>query len=196
MVLSKRERYVGIGATAAIALFALDRLLITPYFARMADVTTRRDSATAQRVDADSLFHRQRRAQKIWKELQQGGLEVNNSQAESQALRAVLGWADDAGLELTALKPERPSQEGSFEVIGFDATGNGSLRSVSRLLYSLETARIPVRVNEVRIKPRKEGTDDLTVSLSVSALCKPPAPADKPSSVAPPAAAASIGGAS
>ncbi len=42
------------------------------------------------------------------------------------------------------------------------------------MLWSLETAKIPLRLNEVRIKPRKDDTDDLSVSVNVSALCKPP----------------------
>ncbi len=45
------------------------------------------------------------------------------------------------------------------------------MRAASRLLWSLETASIPVRVTEMHITPRKEGTDDLSVQLSISTLC-------------------------
>ena len=49
-----------------------------------------------------------------------------------------------------------------------------------KLLWSLETATIPVRVNDMQVTPRREGTDDLTIRLSVSALCMPPDAGAKP----------------
>lgn len=176
MAFTKRERWVGIGTVAAIALFGIDRFVVTPYETRMDELAKARETASGQLSDAALVFSNQRRAEKIWKALQEGGLEVNASQAESQALHSLLAWAEESGVTLTALKPERPTQEGSFDVISFDVTGNGSMRTISRMLWSLETARIPLRLNEVRIKPRKDDTDDLSVSVNVSALCEPPEP--------------------
>jgi hypothetical protein len=49
------------------------------------------------------------------------------------------------------------------------------MRSIARLTWALETAQIPVRVNEMTITPRKEGTDDLQIQLSVSTLSTPEA---------------------
>ncbi len=59
-------------------------------------------------------------------------------------------------------------------MISIDLTADGSMRAISRLLWSLETAKIPLRLSEVRIKPHKDDSDDLSVSVNVSALCKPP----------------------
>jgi hypothetical protein len=106
--------------------------------------------------------------------MQKGGLKVDPSQAESQALHAVLDWAGAADLNLASLKPERTSQEGKFQVISFSVTGNGSTPAIARLLWAMETATIPVRVNDMQITPRREGTDDLSVRFSISALCLPP----------------------
>ncbi len=112
MAFSNRERWVGIGAAAAIALFGLDRLVLSPYSARMEELAAARDKASGQLSDAALVFSNQRRAAKIWKALQEGGLEVNASQAESQALHALLAWADESGVTLTALKPEHPLRKG------------------------------------------------------------------------------------
>ncbi len=191
MVISKRERYVGIAAIAAAALLGLDSYLLTPYLTQRDAIAAGRDDAKRRLSEADSLFERQRRLRDLWAEMQRGGLKVNPSQAESQALQAVLDWAQGAGVELAALKPERSTQEGKFQVISFNVTGNGSMASISRLLWSLETASIPVRLNDMQITPRKEGTDDLSVRLSVSALCMPPEADAKPERIS---AAASLRG--
>ena len=176
MVLSKRERYIAIGVGAAIGLLLLDRIVLTPFDERSRAVRTARDEVAQRNADAELLFGRQHKLRTIWDELQKGGLKLNQSQAESQALQAILDWARAAGVELAGLKPERTTQEGQFQVISFNVTGTGSMASVSRLVWALETATIPVRVNEMQVTPRREGSDDLSVRLSVSALCMPPQP--------------------
>lgn len=178
MAFSNRERLVGIGAVAAIALFGFDRLVWTPYATHMADLAQQLEAAKADKSKADLLFSQERQARKIWTALQQGGLELNDSQSQSQALHAINAWADQSGVHHLSLKPERTSQEGGFDVISIDMTADGSMQTISRLLWSLETAKIPLRLNEVRIKPHKDDSDDLSVSVNVSALCKPP-PAEK-----------------
>jgi len=174
MALSKRENLIAVGACAAVALLGLDHFVWTPYVDQRSAVVTQRAVATQQMTDAVTLFQRQRNLRKVWSELQMGGLKVDTSQAASQEQHALNAWAEGAGVSLAALKAERPAQEGPFQVIGFDVTGTGSMRAISRLIWSLETATIPVRINEVQISPRREGTDDLSVRLSVSALCMPP----------------------
>ena len=58
-------------------------------------------------------------------------------------------------------------------IAGFGTT----MLSIANLLWSMETATIPVRVNDLQILPRKEGTNDLTLQLTVSTLCLLPEPA-------------------
>jgi hypothetical protein len=180
VVISKRERYIAIGAVAAAVLLGLDSYVLTPYFDQRSAIASEREQTIRRLSEADSLFGRQRRLQGIWTDIQRGGLKGNPSQAESQALQAVLDWAKASGVELAALKPERTTQEGKFQVISFSVTGTGSMAAVSRLLWSLESATIPVRVNDMQITPRKEATDDLSVRLSVSTLCMPPDSDAKP----------------
>src|SRR3954464_240602 len=168
MVLSKREKYIGLGVAAAVGL-ALDSFALPPYIARRDAIAAGRADAAQQLSDAATLLQRQHNLRTIWTELQKGGLKVNPSQAESQTIQAVIDWAKAAGVELAALKPERSSQEGQFQVISFNVTGTGSTQAVSKLLWSIETATIPVRVNDMQVTPRREGTDDLSIRLSVSA---------------------------
>jgi|KBSMisStandDraft_5_1062788.scaffolds.fasta_scaffold734828_2 hypothetical protein len=180
MVLSKREKYIGLATAAAVALLALDSFALTPYVARRDAIAAGRADAVRQLSDAASLTERQTKLRPIWTELQKGGLKVNPSQAESQTIQAVIDWAKAAGIELAALKPERSSQEGQFQVISFNVTGTGSMQAASKLLWSIETATIPVRVNDMQVTPRREGTDDLSIRLSVSALCMPPTADNSP----------------
>ena len=175
--LSKRERYIAIGVIAAVGIFVLNQFLLTPYTDARAAMRADRDRVDTQLADAERLMAKQKALAPIWADIQKNGLKTDRGRAESQAQQAVLDWAKSAGVNVASVKPERDQQQNQFQIIGFHVTGNGTMLSLSKLLYSIETAKIPVRLNDLQIAPRKEGTDDLTMQISVSTLALMPEPA-------------------
>ena len=98
MILSKRERYIGIATTAVVALLALDRFVFTPLMERRTQV---QNDITLAQLDLDRatlLFNNSRSVNKRWGEMLDGGLKTDASAAESQVLPAVNEWAREAGL--------------------------------------------------------------------------------------------------
>jgi hypothetical protein len=45
---------------------------------------------------------------------------------------------------------------------------------VARLLWRVQTATIPIKVTELQISARKEGTDDLSFQVRTSTVYAPP----------------------
>ena len=174
MILSKRERYIAIGSAAAIGLLVVNWLVLDPYAEQNERTHADLSSVNSKLNQAEVTFAAQKRLQGIWSEMQAGGLKADASQAESEALNAIIELTQYSGVTLTVLKPERTTTEGKFQVIAFSVTASGSMRQISQLIYNLETATIPVRVTELQLTPRHEGTDDLSVRLSVSTLCMLP----------------------
>ena len=167
--LSKRERYIAIAVAAAVLIFLLDQFLLTPYTTLRTDVLNERDTVTKQLVDADRLFQQQREKTKTWKDLS-NAIKSNRSLAESQAQQAILDWARVAGANVGSFKPERDITQNGLQVISFHVNCTGSNISLAKLLWSIETATIPIRVNDVQIVPRKEGSDDLNLQMGISTL--------------------------
>ncbi|MGA3066688.1 MAG: GspMb/PilO family protein [Tepidisphaeraceae bacterium] len=173
MVLSKREKYAGIGAIAAVALLLLDQFVLSPYFDQLDTVSQATDKAVRQISDNADLVAKQIKLEKVWTEMQNGGLQVDESKADSQAQLAMLQWAQRANMVVTALKTEHVAQEKAFEVLSYDITVTGSTPGLARLIWAFETATIPLRVNEIQISSRPENTDNLTVRMNVSTLSLP-----------------------
>jgi len=173
VVLSKREKHIGLATIALVAVVGLYGLVLSPYLDRRQAVAQDLDRATQQLADANVLFDRQAQLQKIWRQMQQGGLSADESRAESQAQHALVDWAQWAGVALDTRGPGRPTQEDKFQVISFNITGTGSTAAITRLLWALETATIPIRVNDMQITARREGTDDLMIRFSMSTLAMP-----------------------
>ncbi len=173
-MMSKREKRMGIIAGIVIGALALDSTVISPLEARRKEANDRIADATAALVRADQLFQNDLRARRIWKELSGDSLRPDASTAESQVLNAARRWAQDAGLTLTSLKPERSEREQGFVKITVRATGTGSLRRVARFLYSVQNADIPIRVSDIQIDSRNPLSDELSIQLGLATIYLPP----------------------
>jgi hypothetical protein len=179
MTMSKRERYVGIAAAAVVGLLLVDQVLVTPLLARWTSADERIELATIERNGADDLIFASERANRQWSSMIGGQLQRDASEAESQVLSSVREWAQEAGMTLSSLKPERTEKEKDFYKITFRATGGGGMSQIGRFLHRLETASVPVRVTDVTITSRKSGTDELGIQLGIATSYLAPEAADK-----------------
>ena len=191
MILSQREKYIGIGAIAVVVLLGLDRYALTPLMTARQEVNAKVREATAEHERADRLFKTAKRLGPRWNQMVAGGLQSDVSEAESQALHSLRDWASEARVNLSSLKPERVDKLKKYHSINFRATGTGTMDSISKLLYRIQTSRVPMRVTDLQITSRREGTDDLSLQLGVSTIFLAPDP-QKPATPALPAASASL----
>ncbi|HUT56433.1 MAG TPA: hypothetical protein VNA25_01010 [Phycisphaerae bacterium] len=177
MILSRRERLIMAATLIAGVALVLDRYAVTP-------LLDARDAAEAQKQGlldemdrARGLLAHERRLSPEWRAMTAAGLRRDPTEAESQVLHAVGDWAREAGLRLSSLKPDRVPAKKHLQEINFQATGTGSMNAVARFLWRVETAGIPIRLKELQLGSRKEGTDDLTLQLRLSTIYQAGQPA-------------------
>ena len=170
MILSKREHYIVVTAIAALALLVADRYVLTPILSHRARMETKIQSLTGEMERAATLFSWKGLMTRKWNEMIAGGLKTDPAEAESQVLHAMRDWAQEAGLTLWSMKPERLDREDDLREIMFQAAATGPMSAVSRFLWRIETTSIPLRVKEVQLSSRREGTDALSLQLRVSTL--------------------------
>jgi len=170
VVLSKRERYVAAVTMIAVGVLVLDLLAVTPLLDRRSRVEAEKQELLGEMENATNQFARRKQLEQEWKDMLAAGLKSDPSETESQVLHALRDWSQESGLALASLKPERVAREGDLQEIVFQAAATGSMRSVSRFLWQLETAALPLKVEELQLGSRKEGADDLSLQLRISAL--------------------------
>lgn len=173
MVLSQRELYIAIATLLVVVLFGLDRLLVSPLLAERADLDQKIAAEQQQLRKATRLLSTSRQMQRQWVRMGGDKLRQDASEAESQVLHSVRDWAQDAGLSLSAVKPERSEKEKGFHKITLRATGAGGVGQVGRFLWRIQTADIPVRITDLQLATRREGTDDLSLQLGISTIYLP-----------------------
>ena len=174
MVLTKREKYIAIGVAGLVLVLGLNWGVVA-YGERRDEIKKQTDAAKAQLGQADYLFQRQQKMQKVWADMQKSGaLKTDRTEAGNQLLNALRDWAQQSKVSEWTLKPERETQDGRFTQLTYHVTGNGPQRAMAEFLWRIETAPIPMRISEFTLTPKKEGEDAVQLQLSVSTLCLPP----------------------
>jgi NADH-quinone oxidoreductase subunit E len=137
MVLSRREKTIAIAAGAALLLLALDQWVFAPLIS-MRERSARSVQSLQQKVKKEqTLVDNRRQTAPRWQEMLKAGLKSDPAEAESLALHALRDRAEECGVALTLLKPERltPSdKKARMAEIVVQAAGTGKLEGIARLL--------------------------------------------------------------
>lgn len=171
MILSKRERIAGIIAATVVGVLVLDRFLLTPLLDRQSELRSQLKLLTENELTpALTLLENNRRMTPRWKEMLAAGIKGDAPAAESQVLSDVQRWAQESGIALSSLKPDRPESDKHFQKITIRATGSASMRSIARFLDRIQTSTKPLRISDIQITSQREGTDELAIHIGVSTL--------------------------
>lgn len=178
MVLSKREKYIGVGTVVAVALLLINSLIIGPYNDKYAELKSELAKANDTLAEDKALMAAQKNREQQWNAMLNSGLRSDDSTARSRSQTMLQSWVRTAGVNFEQINSEpAPSQRGPFQAVNFSldfsASGNDSMRQIARFLWSVESATIPLRLTSFRIQSTKEGSADLSVKLVVSALYMP-----------------------
>jgi Tfp pilus assembly protein PilO len=189
--MSQRERYIVIGTLGVVALFALDYLFLSPQIERYKALN---DQITTDLVQVDhnnKVFKRARESKQKWAEMTAGALKRDASTTESQLIDSIGQWAQDARMSVS-YKPERTEKQKDFVKVTYRATCNGSMSQLRTFLQHVQQATIPIRITDLQVSSRPEGTDALQISMGISTVYLAPETdkGDKPGTSRPPAAAA------
>jgi len=170
VVLSKRERYIGIAAGAVVGLLVLDKIIISPLLEQRAALGAQIDIGEADLKKSTDLVDLSVRANNNWATLAPQ-VKKDASEAESQVLHSVRDWASEAGINLASVTPQRAEHEKDFYKLTFRATGTGTMAQVGRFLYRIQNASMPARVTDLSISARgREGIDDLSISVAIATI--------------------------
>ena len=192
MVLSKRERYVAVGAISVVSLMAIYYILIGPLLDKKNELDLKVNDRTLDVRRAERLIDDSKRLGPVLAQRIAGPLKKNQSEAESQMLQSIAEWAKGARMVPPSIeKPDRIEKEKEFSRMTFRASATGTMSQIGNFLFRLHTSNVPVRVTEMTLATRKEATDDLTLQLGISTIFLA-ADTDKPNR---PAAAAGAGAA-
>ncbi len=169
MVLSKRERIILIATLVSVGFLIANTFVIDPVLARRDEMESQRQQLLGDLSEAELLIGNHRRMQQKWNSMLSDGLR-NDTEAESKVLAALREWSGSARLSLSSIRPERISSDKGLQEMIFTVAGKGSLDSVARFLWQIETAALPVKIKDMQLGSSSESGDRMSLQLHLSAL--------------------------
>jgi len=171
MTSSKRKSLLMTGALAAFALLILDRLVLSSYLDWRDGMVQQREAKLQAVKDARSILDREKRLHELLAGLG-ASITWDSSAAEGQLLHVMHLWEQSSGVTNASFQRLRTDERQGFTQLSFQITAVGTMGSVATLLYRIETSPIPLRVEEVEVRPRLEGGDNVLIYLKFTTPCK------------------------
>ena len=177
MTLNRRERIFAISTVSILLLFALDRFLFTPYQERRASLQVEKSRVLAEIQQGRSVIAR-------WRVIsaEHGDNGVPGSAGAVVTLNALRDWAEESRLTLTLLRPEATTRHEQWEETVFQVVAAGPMKSVSGFLWRVENSGLPLKIKNLQLSARREGSDDLALQVRVGSLAPNARAASDPSS--------------
>lgn len=190
MAMSSRERMLGAVTLIAVGAVAINHYVVSPYVKARAAAAAENTTLTRKVNENERLFKKKSASQRQWNDMLKGGLRGNAYEAELQMYQAVEDWADESGVSVATINPlERTARNDRIQTVRLRVTGNATTPALTKLLWAVESSNVPMRVEELSLRARKEGADNQEVTLIVSTIWirpEDPKAAGAPAPAAPP----------
>jgi len=172
MVLSKRERNIAVATLIVAVGLVLYEFALTPILAQLDRLRADENYYTGKLANATQLLLHRETAETRWNQRVADGLRSDAAATEDALDHAVVEWAQASGLTLKSCTPERTVQKDRPEVVLY-VVGTGRMSAVAQFLFRVQTSKLPVEPEDMEISSRREGADDLTLTLHISGLYLP-----------------------
>lgn len=170
MALTVRERKIMMLTVAAIFILVLNQYVLSPVLRKRSETRQARQDIAAQVEQSLTALDRKKVLQQRWTQMQDNGLGTDVQKAEAMVYRCIEDASARSGLELGSIQPDRLSTEGKLGEIDFVLSGTGSMASVTRFLWSLETPQIPLKIKSYQLGSKNETAEDMTIQIELSTV--------------------------
>ncbi|MCE5184696.1 MAG: hypothetical protein LLF76_01040 [Planctomycetaceae bacterium] len=170
MALTSRERIAMILAIIAIALLVADRYVLDPLLQKRSENKQAGQSMAAELEHGRSVLQRRKQLKVRWDQMQQNGLSAQAGATESAVLRFLQESSKETGLLLTAIQPEYAQIKADFGHIDFFVSGSGDMRGVTRFLWDLETAPLPLKIKSFQLGASDDNASQMALQLTLSSI--------------------------
>ena len=170
MEAERRKKLLLIVTLICVGVWLADNVVFTPLLTLWEKRAARIATIEQDLAKNTSLLDRGTDLKARWEDMKKHALPTRPSDAEKAVLESVNQWIGESKLTVTALKPHwtRPNKEAQvFEV---QVEGKGNMESAARFIYALESADLPLRVDNLELKSQNEKGQQLNISLRFSGL--------------------------
>jgi len=170
MAIKNRQQLLLVVAGVAFALLLGDSLVFTP-LVKWGQARSSRVADLRKKVNAgDALLRRELVIESRWTQMQAHALTNNPSLAEQDLLGAFDRWSQDAHISVNSITPQWKRDHDDYQTLECRVDASGSIGTLSRFLYNIETDPMALKIDSVEISARDKAGQQLTLGLQLSGL--------------------------
>ena len=174
MAMNQRERKIAIFTGITVGAVGLYAFVLEPLLTRLDEAQALLDANSADEAAALSLLERQDRDKRKWREIAGQRIPDNAGAAESQLINRVQDAARRAGIKIEQVQSRPVEREHNFARVQRSVSATGNLQQISRFLHAMQTSDIPLKMTDIRVTSKAEGTDNLGLTVTVTTLVASP----------------------
>ncbi len=174
MQIKDRQQVLVIAAVALVALFAADRLVVSPLMAGWKARTERIAKLRADISRGNMLVQREETIRSRWQHMSSSTLPNDTSAAEQQLNRAIETWAQSSGVTISAITPQWKHDSDDYITYECRVDATGDLGKLSRFLYTAECEPMALKLELVELGARDKEGQQLSLGLQLSGLVLTP----------------------
>jgi Tfp pilus assembly protein PilO len=172
--IKNRQQLLTIGAIVVVALFAADKLVLSP----LGKVWTARSTQIAdlrKKVqDGAQLVGREQHLRSRWDQMRNNTLPNNPSLAEQQVVGAFDRWSRDSRISITSISPQSKHDAEEYMTLQCRVEAAGTLNTLGQFLYAIEKDPMALKLEIVELSARDNTGQQLALGLQVSGLVLTP----------------------
>lgn len=170
MNINNRQQLLSIAAIVVVALWAGDKLVLSPLLQSWKQRATSITELTKSVRQGSLLVDRERSIRNRWDSMQTNTLPNETSVAENHVLKAFERWSQDSRISITSIKPQWKRTADDYMTLECRADAFGSIQAITRFLYDVEKDPLALKVEAVEITTRDNDGQQLSLALQVSGL--------------------------
>jgi len=170
MNINNRQQVLTIAAIAVIAIWAGDKLVLSPLLQSWKDRSTQIANLKKSVTQGQSLLERERSVRSLWARMRTNTLSSETSVAENQVLKSFERWSEESRISVTSIKPQWKRAADDYMTLECRVDAFGSMSTLTHFLYSVERDPLALKIDAIEITARDNNGQQLSLALQVSGL--------------------------
>jgi hypothetical protein len=177
MTLSRRERQIAMVVLVAAAVFVVDQVALSPYLERRRALTDEASAKADELADVRKVMKAEGQLRRVLVDMGRAmtdgsGQQADASEVEGRLLTFLHDWERQAGVAKASFQRLRSTESYGFTRLTFQVSATGRMAPIAALLYRVETAAIPRRIDQLQVMLSGDSGEELQVQFTVSMLCR------------------------
>lgn len=170
MKIKNRQQLLTIAAITVVALFAADKILITPLTQFWKNRSKAIVDLREKVARGKNMVERERALRSTWERMRTNSLPTDESLAEEQVLKALRKWEKDSRVTITSISPQAKHDSDEYSTIQCRVEASGTIDAMNHFLYDLEKDPMALKLELVELSSHDTEGQQLLLGLQVSGL--------------------------